>query len=558
MTPKVSIGHSWQIIGMSRTGMSFRAIGREWNLSHTTISRLIAKLGTTGKQGRGGTLDHGGAFIVPTTAGSSYTLDTIPSPARNPDLNALEHLWDILRRQVKQREPPVSSLQELSQTLVEEWNRIPLRRTSCQSVGGSVTVSGSGGTGTPNQQALTLRCSYTVTPGDVVIEYTWKRVEDSSTVTIASGSVTAQTVVFQDSWQNKGVFVGDYTSTLDIQLPASQMNSSYAGKYRCEVSTLSISVHADVDASVFTPPSISGLPQTQTVTEFSNIRIDCSTFSTPGHPPTTSYRWTYGGSTVSTGAVVDRRNISRTQGGDHTCTASNSQGSDSASVSVDVQYSASIRKLTANSVSGSVIIKESSTVTLICQVESNPNPVIKLVNGSQEMRRTDNALTATYTLELNCRQRGNFSCTASNNIGEPVTQSVELLVQCSPRLDDSVSKELKFAASLGGDVTVAVSVLAYPLPTFIWSRSISTSQDLTGSSSPVSDISVTARLRLTNLQYQDFGDYYLTVGNGVGGSVTCTVRVVHVGELTMSDIIPTQFRDLDNATASSLLLSGVE
>lgn len=55
-------------------------------------------------------------------------IDTIPWPARSPDLNPLEHLWDILGRQVKQRDPPVNSLQELSQALIEEWNRIPLRR----------------------------------------------------------------------------------------------------------------------------------------------------------------------------------------------------------------------------------------------------------------------------------------------------------------------------------------------------------------------------------------------------------------------------------------------
>ncbi|XP_046555535.1 sialic acid-binding Ig-like lectin 14 [Haliotis rubra] len=91
--------------------------------------------------------------------------------------------------------------------------------------------------------------------------------------------------------------------------------------------------------------------------------------------------------------------------------------------------------------------------------------------------------------------------------------------------------QLMYATRLGGDVIVSVSVLAYPLPSFTWSRSISTSQDLTGSSSPVSDISVTARLHLTNLQEQDFGDYSLTVDNGVGESVTYTVNIVpSVGE----------------------------
>ncbi|XP_046545506.1 hemicentin-2-like [Haliotis rubra] len=461
-------------------------------------------------------------------------------------------------------------------------------------VEGAVTVSGSGGTGIPNQQALTLRCSYTVTPGDAAIVFAWRRVEGSSTVNIVSGSVTAQTAVFLDSWQSKGVFVGDYTSSVDIQLPASHVTSSYAGIYRCEVLLLPGSGYADVTASVLNPPSISGLQPTQAVTEFSDLRIDCSTYTTPGNPPTTSYTWTYGGSTVSTGAVLDRRNISRSQGGDYTCTASNSQGSDSGSVSVNVQYPpsisglpptqtvteisnlridcstyttpgnppttsytwtydrASIRTFTANSESGSVTVNESDTVTLSCQVDSNPKSVIRLLNGSEELTRADNSLTATYRLEsADCRQRGNYSCTATNNIGAPATQRVELLVKCSPRLAETVAPQLKYASGLGGDVTVSVSVLAYPLPTFTWSRSISTSQDLTGSSSPVSDISVTARLHLTNLQQQDFGDYSLTVDNGVGESVTYTVSITPAGPPQT----PSQFRDLDNATTSSIWLS---
>ncbi|XP_071094604.1 uncharacterized protein [Haliotis cracherodii] len=117
-------------------------------------------------------------------------------------------------------------------------------------VDGAVTVSVSGGTGIPNQQALTLRCSYTVTSGDVVTSFTWRRLEGNSAVNIVSGSVTPQTSIFLDSWQNKGVFVGDYTSSLDIQLPASHVTSSYAGTYRCEVSGLSGAKQVDCTASV--------------------------------------------------------------------------------------------------------------------------------------------------------------------------------------------------------------------------------------------------------------------------------------------------------------------
>lgn len=52
-------------------------------------------------------------------------IDTLPWPARSPDLNPIEHLWDIIGRRVRQREPPVQNLQELTAALHEEWQRIP-------------------------------------------------------------------------------------------------------------------------------------------------------------------------------------------------------------------------------------------------------------------------------------------------------------------------------------------------------------------------------------------------------------------------------------------------
>ncbi|XP_046543335.1 hemicentin-1-like isoform X2 [Haliotis rubra] len=222
--------------------------------------------------------------------------------------------------------------------------------------------------------------------------------------------------------------------------------------------------------------------------------------------------------------------VNRAQAGDYTCEAENVIGHASIQFTLVVHYPVNISMFTVNSLSRSVTVNESDQTTLSCQVDSNPRSVIKLLNGSEELTRADNSLTATYRLEsADCRQRGNYSCTATNNIGAPVTKTVELLVKCSPRLGETVPKQLKYASRKSGDVTVSVSVLAYPLPTFTWRRSISTSQDLTGSSSPVSDISVTARLHLTDLQQQDFGDYSLAVDNSMGGSVTYTVNIVPIG-----------------------------
>lgn len=46
-------------------------------------------------------------------------------PARSPDLNPIEHLWDHLKRKVRSRDPAPSTLQELQTAVIEEWGLIP-------------------------------------------------------------------------------------------------------------------------------------------------------------------------------------------------------------------------------------------------------------------------------------------------------------------------------------------------------------------------------------------------------------------------------------------------
>ncbi|XP_067678708.1 carcinoembryonic antigen-related cell adhesion molecule 5-like [Haliotis asinina] len=254
--------------------------------------------------------------------------------------------------------------------------------------------------------------------------------------------------------------------------------------------------------------------------------------------PTCTYKWFKDGKPNSDGATLTLPVTDRSQTGSYKCQAFNTHGTvDSSSVSVDVAYATTLGLFSINSRDDSVTVTVGNPVILRCQVNSNPWSVIQLLNGSGLLTKVDSSLTVTYRLEsADCRQRGNYSCTATNNIGAPVTKKVELLVKCSPQLDETVAPQLKYPARLGDDVNVSVTVLGYPLPTFTWSRSISTSQDLTGSSSPVSDISVTARLHLTNLQQQDFGDYSLTLDNGFKGNIVYIISVVpeaNAGAMTL-------------------------
>ena len=52
----------------------------------------------------------------------------LPWPAKSPDLNPIEHLWDEVERRLKARPAIPANLQELRQALTEEWQAIPRER----------------------------------------------------------------------------------------------------------------------------------------------------------------------------------------------------------------------------------------------------------------------------------------------------------------------------------------------------------------------------------------------------------------------------------------------
>ncbi|GFW15423.1 DDE_3 domain-containing protein [Trichonephila clavipes] len=46
-------------------------------------------------------------------------------PAYSPDLNLIEHVWDMYGRRIAARKPPSTCLPELRKALLDEWCNIP-------------------------------------------------------------------------------------------------------------------------------------------------------------------------------------------------------------------------------------------------------------------------------------------------------------------------------------------------------------------------------------------------------------------------------------------------
>ena len=56
---------------------------------------------------------------------NNVNVNVLPWPSCSPDMNPIEHLWDHLDRQLRQRVPPPANRQQLEEVLLDLWRRIP-------------------------------------------------------------------------------------------------------------------------------------------------------------------------------------------------------------------------------------------------------------------------------------------------------------------------------------------------------------------------------------------------------------------------------------------------
>ncbi|XP_071084001.1 neural cell adhesion molecule 2-like [Haliotis cracherodii] len=230
--------------------------------------------------------------------------------------------------------------------------------------------------------------------------------------------------------------------------------------------------------------------------------------------------------------ILTIRQVSREDAGQWHCQV---EDMTSPIVSLKVKYSPEIIFFGAGQDDSNITVKEHDNVTLQCNVSSEPasdiqicniasDPVSKGDNNNNKNNNNNNNTLEVRLDDIGCRQRGPYTCSARNEIGTAPPKYASLLVKCKPRLHGS-SAHLKVASGLGGPVTLIVTVLAYPKPTFSWKR-FKLGAPLTKNTNITWDDPVaTGTLNIANVDDEDYRTYNVTVTNSEGDS-TFTISLI--------------------------------
>jgi transposase len=61
----------------------------------------------------------------------SEAVTSVPWSSMSPDLNPIEHIWDMLGHRIQAREPPVQNIRQLEAALHREWQQLSQQDIRC-------------------------------------------------------------------------------------------------------------------------------------------------------------------------------------------------------------------------------------------------------------------------------------------------------------------------------------------------------------------------------------------------------------------------------------------
>ncbi|KAK8404516.1 hypothetical protein O3P69_007633 [Scylla paramamosain] len=267
-----------------------------------------------------------------------------------------------------------------------------------------------------------------------------------------------------DSSVNPGQF-GGFTTTYSVKVNVTAEDNGAV--FTCQADNqFGTTTHDAITLSVLYPPTWVKKPEKEiSVKEGSSIEVNVSA---QGNPDAVTYIWRRGEEVVKADSFLNISSVTRDQTGTYTVEATNSQGTAAANLTLNIKYGATI-----SSISGGKNLSVGDTVTLVCQVDANPDPDINWVREGYDFGRTEHKKHVSQNVvEMTLRNvtvedTGVFICSAKNEIGEAATASTAVIVKHKPIIDKS-AKYQKAAAEAGKEARLACRASGAPFVHFTW------------------------------------------------------------------------------------------
>ncbi|XP_046676056.1 nephrin isoform X1 [Homalodisca vitripennis] len=307
--------------------------------------------------------------------------------------------------------------------------------------------------------------------------------------------------------------------------------------YTCQAMNLALqrSVHDAVTMNVLYKPVFNELPEKE-VTGVEGDSLLVAPQAT-GRPHTISYTWTKDKAPLSPGPhltiegpLLNFTRLNRSDSGVYSCEAVNSEGSTSVSLTISVQYPA-----TVVAVSEKVVVGESDVAQLWCRVEGNPLSGVHVTwkrdnyNIAERSEVSFKNNTSFLIIHRPTKEDiGTFRCVANNGLTNQSSKDAYLVVKHKPEMD--LSPHLAKAASNSGDNgRLICRARGAPALNFTWQREgatipLDTPQKYSFEFNTVDEVTYESILLVRNVELSDYGRYECVARNELGFA-TSTVKL---------------------------------
>ncbi|XP_063236221.1 neurotrimin-like [Bacillus rossius redtenbacheri] len=209
------------------------------------------------------------------------------------------------------------------------------------------------------------------------------------------------------------------------------------------------------------------------------------------------------------GYNLEIRDVEPQDAGDYTCQIGTMEPKE-VTHTLEILVPPRIHQVTSH---GKVEVKKGSTVTLECRASGNPVPTITWTRKNNLLPSGDQSLDGfSITIEqANRHHAGAYLCTAANDVGEPVTEQINLHVLYPPEIE--VERSWVHSGE-GYEAQLVCIVHAEPPAEMVWYRD---TLRLDPTDRRIMEVRGSRRtLIIRKVQHSDFGNYTCVADNALG------------------------------------------